>query len=273
MSAIPSKAHNRIIDGLKKFQSIVQSAKTRDVNESDTVIIVTDMLSYIFGFDKYSEITSEYTIRGTYCDLATKIGNKTQYLIEVKAIGLELKDNYVKQAIDYAANLGIDWVVLTNGNHWRIFKVGFGKPITQEIVCDFEFLSLSHKKTGDIETLYLLTKEGWIKSHIEDYHAQKQVLSKFFIASLLLSDSVINAVKKELRKISSEVRVSNEQILEVIQQEVLKREVTEGEKVEDAKKAISRAFNKAQRLKKLVEEDDKQVPGSNAGTVTEKKVE
>jgi hypothetical protein len=62
------------------------------------------MLSYIFGFDKYSEITSEYTIRGTYCDLATKIDNKPQYLIEVKAIGLELKDHYVKQAIARAFN-------------------------------------------------------------------------------------------------------------------------------------------------------------------------
>ena len=72
------------------------------------------MLADVFGFDKYSEITSEYVIRSTYVDLAIKLDGKTQMLIEVKAIGLDLKDTYVKQAVDYAANQGIEWVVSTN---------------------------------------------------------------------------------------------------------------------------------------------------------------
>lgn len=59
--------------GIKRFQPILASAKARDVNESDTVMIVTDMLADVFGFDKYSEITSEYVIRGTFVDLAIKI--------------------------------------------------------------------------------------------------------------------------------------------------------------------------------------------------------
>jgi predicted type IV restriction endonuclease len=88
------------------------------VNESDTVIIVTDMLCYVFGYDKYSEITSEFAVKGTYCDLATKIDGKVECLIEVKAAGLDLKENHTKQAVDYAANMGVDWVVLTNGCTW-----------------------------------------------------------------------------------------------------------------------------------------------------------
>ena len=43
--------------------------KARDVNESDTVIIITDMFYYVFGYDKYSDLTGEVAIRGTYCDL------------------------------------------------------------------------------------------------------------------------------------------------------------------------------------------------------------
>ena len=64
------KISERISLGLKKFHSILDSAKTRDVTEADTVTIIKDMLSEVFGYDKYSEITSEYAIRGTYCDLA-----------------------------------------------------------------------------------------------------------------------------------------------------------------------------------------------------------
>lgn len=42
MASIPKKAADRIIAGIKRFQPVVAAAKTRDVNESDTVIIVTD---------------------------------------------------------------------------------------------------------------------------------------------------------------------------------------------------------------------------------------
>ncbi|MCP3402852.1 hypothetical protein [Bradyrhizobium sp. CCGB20] len=38
-------------------------------------------------------------------------------------------DAHVKQAIDYAANKGIEWVVLTSGAHWRIYKVYFGHAL------------------------------------------------------------------------------------------------------------------------------------------------
>jgi len=60
---IPSKVKERLSNGLKKFQAITQNAKSKDINESDTVVIVTDMLCEVFGFDKYSEITCEYSIK------------------------------------------------------------------------------------------------------------------------------------------------------------------------------------------------------------------
>lgn len=59
------KVGERLIAGLKRFQPILQAAKARDLGESDTVTIVTDMLAEVFGYDKYAEITSEFAIRGT----------------------------------------------------------------------------------------------------------------------------------------------------------------------------------------------------------------
>ena len=91
MPRIPQRIAKRLSFGLKQFQSILESAKSRDINESDTVVIVADILSEIFGYDKYSEVTSEYAIRGTYCDLAIKLNGKLHHLIEVKAIGSEGK--------------------------------------------------------------------------------------------------------------------------------------------------------------------------------------
>jgi hypothetical protein len=108
MPPIPSRVADRLSTAIRRFQPIIASARARDVNESDTVIVVTDMLSEVFGYDKYTEITSECAIRGTYCDLGIKIDGKFLFLIEVKAIGLELKEAQIKQAVDYAANRGTD---------------------------------------------------------------------------------------------------------------------------------------------------------------------
>jgi hypothetical protein len=98
--ATPKKALDRIAANLKRYQSILSAAKTRDVSESDTCVIVADMLADLLGYDKYAEVTTEFAIRGTFVDLAVKVDGQVRFLIEVKAIGVDLKDGHVKQAID-----------------------------------------------------------------------------------------------------------------------------------------------------------------------------
>src|SRR3954452_19444524 len=98
MPSIPKKVTERLTAALKRFQPVLTASKARDDGEADTVMIVTDMLAGVFGYDKYSDVTAEYAIRGTYCDLATKLDGTIQALIEVKAVGLDLKDQHVKQA-------------------------------------------------------------------------------------------------------------------------------------------------------------------------------
>jgi hypothetical protein len=87
VQTIPRKVADRLVDGLKHFQGILAASKARDDGEADTVMIVTDIIADVFGYDKYSELTAEYAIKGTYCDLATKLDGVVQALIEVKAIG------------------------------------------------------------------------------------------------------------------------------------------------------------------------------------------
>jgi hypothetical protein len=249
MPAVPTRAAERIAYNLKKFQPIVQSAKQRDVNESDTVIIVTDMLSELFGYEKYGDITSEVSVRGTYCDLATKLDGHVQCLIEVKAAGMELKESHTKQAIDYAANQGVDWVVLTNASQWKVYNVTFTKPVGQDLVLDLDILSLSAKNSECIQSLFLLAKEGFIKSALGEFSAQRQALNRFYIAATLLTDHVLDVLRRELRHISPDVKIDTEQIKAVLTQEVLKRDVIEGEKADEARKKVNRAINRILKSK------------------------
>jgi hypothetical protein len=267
MPQVPSKVAARLSAAIKRFQLIVASAKSRDANESDTVIIVTDMLSEVFGYDKYSEITSECSIRGTWCDLAIKIDGTFEYLIEVKAIGLELKDSYTKQAVDYSANQGTDWVLLTNAEIWRIYKVTFAKPINSDLVLEINFSELSPKRSSDIELLYNLTREGWMKSALGEFHTQQQALSRFFMGALVISNPVLEVLRRELRRISPDVRIGLEQIKSVLTSEVLKREVVESEKAQEAQKKITRAAGKLLRAK--VAKQSSEPSNSSAGIEAE----
>lgn len=267
--AISKKVAERIVSGIKRYQPILAQAKVRDVGEADTVTIVKDMLAEVFGYDKYTEVTSEYAIRGTYCDLAIKVEGVLQTLIEVKAIGLDLKEAHVKQAIDYAANQGVDWVLLTNGTCWRVYNVIFAKPIEQELVVDIDFSSISARSGADVDRLYLWCKEGWQKSVLAEYHHQKQALSRFFVGGMLLTDPVLDIVRRELRRISPDVKIDSDQIKAVLTTEVIKREVLEGEKAEEARKKISRTASKPLRqiAVKPIKNKEDAIPGLVASEV------
>jgi hypothetical protein len=247
--SVPSKVAARVAAGIKRFQPVLTGAKARDVNESDTVVIVMDMLQEIFGYDKYSEITSEHAIKGTYCDLAIKLDGTLQLLIEVKAIGLDLKDSHVKQAVDYAANQGVEWVVLTNGLRWRVYKVTFAKPIDHELVVELPLLELNPKSEEHLDLVWLLAKEGWQKAGLGEYHLHRQALSRFFLGAVMLSEPVLEVVRRELRRLSPGVRIDVDEIKKVVMQDVIKREVIEGEKAEEACKQFKKASSKALRAK------------------------
>lgn len=241
--AIPTKIFERISSGVKKFQPILTSAKTRDVNESDTVVIITDLLSEVFGYDKYSEITTEHVIKKTFCDLAIKIDGKVKLLIEIKAIGLELKDDYIRQAIDYGANSGIEWVILTNGMNWQIYRITFSKPIDKEMVYEINFSNINPKIENHIEPIYYLCKEALGKSLLDEYHSQKQALSKYYIGQMILTETVLDVIKRELKRLTPGVKIENDEIEEVLRSDIIKRDVLEGDKAVDAKKKIQKAAN------------------------------
>lgn len=251
---IPKKVADRLSAGLKRFKPVLESAKTRDVNESDTSMIVTDMLGEVFGFDKYSDVTREYAIRGTYCDLATKIDGKLQTLIEVKAIGMGLRENHIKQAVDYAANQGVEWVILTNGQIWKVFSVSFSKPISADLVLELDMLSLDHNDEDACEDLFLLSKEGIQRSGLDAYNDQLRVRSKFNLAAIILSDPILHAIRRELKRIAPDVRISVDEIRDALTHEVLKRDVMDGEKATEAHRLVARAANKALRQRRSKED-------------------
>ena len=135
---------------------------------------VTDILEEVFGFDKYTDITREYAIKGTFCDLAVKSDEGIEYLLEVKAIGLSLKDSHIKQAVNYASREGIKWIVLTNGVDWEIHRVSLDEKVQNKLLFPFDFIEINLRQSDQQELLFLLCKRGVQKELIDDYYKYRQ---------------------------------------------------------------------------------------------------
>ena len=238
MVTLTKNVENRFQEHLKKYQGVVKRAIDNDINERDTVKIVTSMLSYLMGYDKFEEITSELAIRKTFCDLAIRIDHKVKLIIEVKSVGTELKDNFVRQAVNYGANAGVDYVVLTNGHEFRLYKVVFSKPIDHRLIYEFNLLDLNGRKQADLEKLYYLTRESIIRKSLDNLAVQKTTLCKYFIAQTVQSNEIVNCIRRVMQRSAPGTRITNEEIAKILANDVLKREVVESDKAKDAKKRI-----------------------------------
>ncbi|MEK6674617.1 MAG: type I restriction enzyme HsdR N-terminal domain-containing protein [Planctomycetota bacterium] len=245
--AIPKRVAERIQSKLKAYQTVLLAQKARDVSEADTVTIVKDLLADVFGYDKYTELTSEFSIRGTFCDLAVKLDGKLVFLIEVKAIGLELKDTHIRQAVDYAANQGCEWVVLTNAVEWVLYHVIFKKPIDKQEIARINLLEINNRSVDDQEKLYLLTREGVTKSELAAYRDRRDATSRYMLAAIILkAESVQSAIRREVRRVS-DILVDEEVIEKMLREQVLKREAIEGELAESASRRVLRCNDKKTR--------------------------
>ena len=258
MANVPATVTKRLTKQVPRYQRVLKQ-KLRDisqgkkVSEADTVTIVIDMLNEVFGFDKHSEITQEHKIKRDFCDVAVKIEGKVRYLIEVKAIGTSLKDNHIKQAVNYGANAGIEWVVLTNGVDWQVYRIVLESKeppkLVQEQICALNFIDMKAKTPKDQETLFLLCKRGVNKTLFEELYEHQQVVNKHTIAALMMFDEVVHKIiVRELKKLGQNAKPDKGEIAEIIKQIIMPGLVVD-EKTESARKEIDKTRRKLARTK------------------------
>ena len=86
-----------------------------------------------------------------------------------------------------------------------------------------------------------------MKSALNDYYEQRQALSKYSIAAILSTDSVLSVIRRNLKLISPDARINAEQIRSVIENEVVIKDVLQGDKADEARKKIAKALKKAEK--------------------------
>jgi len=112
-----------------------------------------------------------------------------------------------------------------------------------------ERLTLRYSTRGtwnkeDQEKVFILCKKGITADAIEEFHDHVQVVNRFVIGAVMLTEPILSIMRRELRRINPSLKVTNEEIEGIIATELLKRDVVEGESFEDAKKRVKKATKK-----------------------------
>jgi predicted type IV restriction endonuclease len=157
----------------------------------------------------------------------------------VKAISSNLNDKHLYQAVSYAANEGVEWVILTNGAEWRLYRVLFNKPVEHELIFEVSLLDEAMKPKEKAELLYLLTPEAQRKDELEAYYQRMKAISGKNIARLLLDEDVLTRLRAEI-KAESGYKLDLVELAQILITCVIRPEV-QGDGMEKQLKRVQRA--------------------------------
>jgi cell division septal protein FtsQ len=116
-------------------------------------------------------------------------------------------------------------------------------------VAEFNLSSINPKIDKELEALFVISKEGQEKSTIEDFYSSIQVKNKFIIGCLLNSEEVYSLIRRTMKKLFIDVRISEQEIADIMMNDIIKREVIDSEESKKAKKDIDKIYKKLERTK------------------------
>src|SRR5258705_615609 len=149
----------RMLYALKSYKKKFLDKNLTELDESGTRLMINSFLSDVLNYKPIEEIKTEYMIKGTYADYVIQINGVRHFLVEVKALSFHLSEKHLRQTINYGANEGIEWALLTNGKSFQFYKILFNKPIESRKVFEFDLSDASQFKLC-VEVMQYITKDG-----------------------------------------------------------------------------------------------------------------
>lgn len=216
----------RVKAAIKKFSRPLKDLVDRDANEGDTRLLVTDFLTDALGFDKYTDLTTEYQVRGEFADYGIRIDRELVAFLETKRVATKLAPKHLRQVQMYAVNEGVEWVILTNGGQWQVYHLTGGLPVVLDLAFEVDLLG-EESLTEKGNKLFYLSRDSLKRRQIDELWKARAATSPKAIASVLLSEAVLKVIRSEIRRKTSQ-RVEEKDLARILKDTVLRPECFEG---------------------------------------------
>lgn len=215
-------ARASIKTGIRRFSKPLADLVTRDANEGDTRLLITDFLCEALGYDKFEDLTTEYAVRYEFADYGVRINKQLTAFIEVKRAAQQLSQKHLRQVETYAVKEGLEWLILTNGQHWQVYHVtaATGRQVQTELLFEVDLLG-DESPARKTDKLFYIHREALKKNAIAEEWRRRAATSPAAIARALLSKTVLDAVRKEIRA-TTKFNADVDDLAAVVRAEVLK---------------------------------------------------
>jgi len=196
-------ARDSIRKAIRQFSKPLQEIVARDANEGDTRLLITDFLCDGLGYDKFEDLSTEFAVRGEFADYGVRIDKQLVAFIEVKRAAQKLGEKHLRQVETYAVKEGLEWLILTNGQTWQAYHVyaKTGQQVATHLTLDVNILG-DDPIAKKIDGLFYLHRVAMKRGLIDDLWKRKAATSAVALCDVLLTDPVIEAVRKEIRRAS-----------------------------------------------------------------------
>jgi len=232
---------SKLLSNLKAYSKKFLNNKVTELDESGTRLMINSFLTDVLDYAPIEEIKTEYMIRGTYADYVIQIKGVQHFLVEVKSLSLQLSDKHLRQATNYGANEGIDWVLLTNGRNFDFYKVIFGKPIEARKIFSVD-LTDKDKIKESADFLEFLHRDCVLYNDLKLLWNKTMALDPEYISGLLHDKTITNFIKRSLKK-KFKTKFSDEEIHDSLNRVIA--EAIDTEKI----KVVKTKRNKRKKVK------------------------
>ena len=183
---------------LKAYKRKYLRKEFSTLNEADTRIMTNSFLTDILGYRELEEIKTEYRIKSEYADYVIQLKRKKHFVVEVKSVDLDINEKHLRQSIAYAANEGIDWILLLNGREIHLYRVNFNKPITTTLIFKVDLMNKDDmKKAPDL--FWNLTKKAVQRGELEVFWKRTNALDPANLSKLLYSEEIVKRLRNDLK--------------------------------------------------------------------------
>jgi hypothetical protein len=217
-----TETRERVKAGVRRFAKPLADLIARDANEGDTRMLVNRMLTDVLGYDEFSDLTTEYQVRGEFADYGIRIDRDLVAFVEVKRVATKLGAKHLRQAEMYAVNEGVEWIILTNGADWRAYHLTGGLPVEIDLALEVNLVGEETlgQKAGQ---LFYLSRESLKRRQIDELWRARRATSPKSLAAVLGSDAVTDAIRKELRRTTGQ-KVAGADVKRLLRETVLRPE-------------------------------------------------
>ena len=181
------------------------------LKEPDVRSMIDYFLTKVLGFDEYGEIKTDHIADANHGDYVIHVNRMKHFVIEICVHGLNINDKM--KVVENAYNEGINWIVLTNGKNFLLYRIvnKNGLHCREAFNVNIAIDDID----AACDSLVLLTRKCIDKKCLDQFWSKLEILDPEACSELLYKKSITSELKKQIKKRSG-IKFSDADILDTV---------------------------------------------------------